>query len=136
MNKFFSSGSWQQTAGLTLIRIIVGASLIYHGWEIFSEAKINDYLQWDIFKGSNGKLMVYLGKGAELAAGILFVFGFLTRIASLITIGTMFYITFIVGQGRIWYEEQYPFLFILLALVFFFTGAGAFSLDAVFFKRK
>jgi len=136
MNRFLSSGPVYQNFGLTLVRLILGAFLIYHGWEVFSEEKINGYLQWDIFKGSNGKLMVYLGKASELAAGILFVFGFLTRIASLITIGAMFYIAFIVGEGRIWYEEQYPFLFILLALVFFFTGPGSFSLDSLIFKKR
>ena len=135
MNKFFSSSPLWQTAGLTLIRCTLGVFLIYHGWEVFSESKINGYLEWDSFKNSSGKFLVYAGKTSELVAGILFVSGFLTRLASLITIGVMCYITFILGHGRIWYEEQYPFLFILLALVFFFTGAGRWSLDNITFKK-
>lgn len=135
MNNFFSSSPLWQTAGLTLIRCTMGAFLIYHGWEVFSESKINGYLEWDSFKDSQGKFLVYSGKTAELVAGILFFSGFLTRLASLITIGTMCYITFVLGHGRIWYEEQYPFLFILLALVFFFTGAGKWSLDNITFKK-
>jgi len=135
MNNFFSNSPLWQTAGLTLIRCTLGVFLIYHGWEVFSESKINGYLEWDSFKNSSGKILVYAGKTSELVAGILFVSGFLTRLASLITIGTMCYITFILGHGRIWYEEQYPFLFILLALVFFFTGAGRWSLDNITFKK-
>jgi len=76
------------------------------------------------------------GKASELIAGIFFMLGFLTRVASLLIIGTMIYITFFLGHGKIWYEDQYPFLFILLALVFFFTGAGTVSLDNLLFKNK
>ena len=136
MNNFFSSSPLWQTTGLTLIRCVLGAFLIYHGWEIFSESKINGYLEWDVFKGANGKLLVMTGKTFELIAGIFFVLGFLIRVASLLIIGTMIYITFFLGHGKLWYEDQYPFLFILLALVFFFTGAGRVSLDKLLFKNK
>ena len=135
MNNFFSSSPLWQTTGLTLIRCILGAFLIYHGCEIFSESKINGYLEWDIFKSSSGKFLVYCGKASELISGIFFVLGFLTRVASLFTIGTMIYITFFLGHGKIWYEDQYPFLFILLALVLFFTGAGRISVDNLVFKK-
>lgn len=135
MNNFFSSSPLWQTTGLTLIRCILGVFLIYHGWEIFSGSKINGYLEWDEFKGSNGKLLVMTGKASELIAGILLVLGFLTRVASLLTIGVMSYITFFLGHGKIWYDDQYPFLFILLALVFFFTGAGRVSVDNLVFKK-
>jgi len=136
MNNFFSSSPLGQTIGLTLIRCVLGAFLIYHGCEIFSESKINGYLEWDVFKGSNGKLLVMAGKASELIAGVFFVLGFLTRVASLLIIATMIYITFFLGHGKIWYEDQYPFLFILLALVFFFTGAGRVSLDNLLLKTK
>ncbi len=136
MKRFFSAAPLSQPAGLALIRWTVGAFLIYHGWEIFSEAKMNEYLKWDSFKHSTGKLMVYSGKAAELIAGILFVLGLFTRIAALLTIGVMCYITFFLGHGKIWYEDQYPFLFILLALVFIFTGPGNFSLDKLIFNNK
>jgi putative oxidoreductase len=136
MNKLFSSAPVWQTLGLLFIRITLGIFLIYHGWEIFSESKMNEYLKWDSFNDSNGKLMVYAGKAAELIAGILFVFGLFTRIASLLTVGVMCYIAFFLGNGIIWNNDQHPFLFVLLALVFFFTGPGNFSLDKMIFNNK
>ena len=136
MNKFLLSSPIWQTAGLTLIRIAVGSFMIYHGWEIFSEAKINEYLKWDTFKTSSGKTLVYLGKGAELVGGILLVLGLFTRLAALILIGPMIYITFFLGHGKIWYEDQYPFLFILLGLVFFFMGGGRISVDNLLFRKN
>ena len=75
-------------------------------------------------------------EASELISGILFVLGLFTRIACLLIIGVMCYITFFLGKGIIWYDDQHPFLFILLALVFFFTGAGRISLDNLLFKTK
>ena len=136
MKEFFSPGPLWQKTGLTLVRWTVGAFLIYHGWEIFNETTMSKYLQWDQFKNPNGKLMVYSGKAAELIAGILFVLGLFTRIACLLIIGVMCYITFFLGKGIIWYDDQHPFLFVLLALVFFFTGPGNLCLDKMIFNNK
>ena len=130
MHPLFTSGPIWQQQGLAVIRIITGFFMIYHGIEIFSEEKMNNYLTWDMFKDSSaGKFAVYLGKAAELIGGILLIIGLFTRIASLILILTMGYIAFFVGKGRVWYEDQHPFLFVLLGLVFFFCGPGSWSLD-------
>ena len=137
MNRFFSPSPVWQNNGLALIRVIIGISLIYHGWEIFSADKMNEYLKWDMFKdSSSGKILVYVGKGSELLCGILFLLGLLTRIACIILICTMAYIAFFLGHGKIWYEDQYPFLFLLIGFIFIFTGSGALSLDRQIFKNK
>ncbi|QDK79092.1 DoxX family protein [Spirosoma sp. KCTC 42546] len=132
MKKFFSTEGILQESGLTLIRLIVGLFLVYHGWEVFDATKMNEYAAWDNFKQDfSPTFMVYLGKGSELVAGLLLTTGLLTRLSCLLIIGTMLYITFFVGHGKFWYEDQHPFLFVLLAMVFFFTGPGKWSLDAL-----
>jgi putative oxidoreductase len=137
MNRFFSSTPIWQTAGLALIRLVVGFFMIWHGWELFSSAKMNEYLGWDLFKNSSsGKLLVYAGKGAELIGGIFLFIGLFTRVAAIILIGTMAYISFFVGHGEIWYGDQHPFLFVLLGLVFFFMGGGRWSADHLLFSKK
>lgn len=136
MKRFLSASPLMQQEGLALIRLIVGFFLIYHGWEVFSSAKINEYLQWDMFKKPNGKMLVYLGKGSELVGGILLFLGLFTRLGCLIIMGSLGYIAFVVGHGKVWWDDQYPFLFVLLALVFFFTGPGALSLDRLIFNRN
>ena len=136
MNKLLSPLPLWQNTGLALVRLAVGFFMIYHGWEIFSSTKMNAYLDWDLFKTSSGKTLVYAGKAAELIAGIFLFVGLFTRIAALILIVTMGYISFFVGNGRVWYEDQHPFLFVLLGLVFFFVGPGSFSLDNLFFKNE
>jgi len=136
MKRFFSPAPLWQTTGLTLVRLIVGFFMMYHGFEIFNEKIMSGYFQWDMFKNSSSaKTMVYIGKATELLGGILLFFGLFTRVACLMLIITMSYITFFVGHGKIWYEDQHPFLLVLLALVFFFTGPGKFSLDNLLFKN-
>ena len=137
MNKFFSASPLLQPQGLAIIRIIVGVFLIYHGWEIFDAIKMNEYTTWDIFKNtSSPSFLVYMGKTTELIAGFLLFVGWLTRLASVVIIITFLYISLFVGHGKIWYEDQHPFLFVLLALVFFFTGPGKWSIDNLLFANK
>ena len=137
MSKLFSTNPVFSTGGITIIRIIIGCFLMYHGWEVFDKHQMNEYIAWDVFKNSaSPSFMAYIGKTAELVAGFLLATGTLTRIASLIITGTFIYIPFFVGQGKILYEDQYPFLFALFGLVFFFIGPGKWSIDHLLFDKK
>jgi len=80
--------------------------------------------------------MAYLGKGLELVTGICLALGLFTRIAALFMFIDMIFICFKVGGGKFWYEDQHPFIFALLALVFFFTGPVKFGLDNLFFPNR
>ena len=110
--------------------------MIYHGKEVFDSKLMDEYATWDIFSHSFGKFLVYLGKSSELVAGISIFLGLHTRVGSTILMGTMLYITFFVGQGRFWYEEQHPFMFVMMGLVFFFYGSGTWSVDEQIVKRN
>lgn len=137
MNKFLSSSPIWQQQGLGLIRMITGFLMIYHGYEVFDTETMNGYLTWDMFKGrSSGKFLVYAGKVAELIAGILLFIGLFTRLSAIVIAITMLSISLFVGKGRIWYEDQHPFLFVLLALVFVFTGPGDWSVDKSLSVKK
>ena len=136
MNTFFSDAPLAFAKGVALVRIIVGAMLIYHGQEVFNPEIMNGYLQWDTFKSPGSKFMVYAGKSSELIAGLSLFFGFLTRLGALLAMGTLSYVTFLVGHGRFWYEDQHPFMFVLFGLIFIFTGPGAWSLDSLLFNQK
>ena len=137
MNKLFSPSPLWPEAGLAFVRIVVGLFMVYHGWEVFDEEKMKEYLTWDSFKGfSSPAFMVYMGKIAELVAGIMLAIGFLTRLGAFFLVCTMLYVSFFVGHGKVWYEDQHPFLFVLLGMVFFFTGSGKYSVDHLLFKHS
>ncbi len=135
--RFFSTEGLWQNNGLALIRIITGLLMAYHGWEVFERTKMDEYLKWDVIKGLPApEFMVYLGKSMELASGIFIALGLFTRLAALFMALTMLFICFKVGNGKFWYEDQHPFIFALLAIVFFFTGAGRWSIDHLLFHSK
>jgi putative oxidoreductase len=136
MKKLFSSTPIMPAQGLAIVRIIFGALMVYHGKEVFDPELMKEYANWDSISGSSGLFMVYLGKGSEFVGGLFLLLGIFTRVASLMTMGTMLYITFIVGGGKFWYEDQHPFMFALFGLLFLFTGPGAFNLDEVIFKKR
>ncbi len=136
MNSFFSSTPIALPQGIGLVRIIVGALIVYHGQEVFNPELMNEYMSWDTFDKSNARLLVYLGKSSELIAGISLLLGLFTRIGALITIGTLSYITFFIGNGKFWYEDQHPFMFVLFGFLFLFTGPGAWSMDALIFNKR
>jgi len=135
LNFLIPNQAWQ-VKGIAMIRILTGFLLIYHGKEIFDATIMQGYFGWDIFKSLTGKVLVYAGKSAELISGISLLLGLFTRAGGLLCAGTLGYITFLVGNGRFWYEDQHPFLFVLLGLIFFFYGAGTWGLDTLFSNQK
>lgn len=124
--------------GLASIRIIVGLLMTYHGWEVFDRATMEPYFQWDQIKALPvpPEFAAYLGKGLELVTGICFTIGFLTRLSAIFMAIDMLFICFFIGNGIFWYQDQHPFLFAVLAIVFFFTGPVKWSVDERVFGKS
>jgi len=123
--------------GLALTRIFVGLMMAYHGLEIFQPEVMKTYFDWPQIKALplfSSAFYAYLGKGAEFVTGIMLAFGFLTRIGALIMFLNMMVITFFMAEGRFYYEDQHPFLFAVIAAIFFFTGPIRWSVDQKIFR--
>jgi putative oxidoreductase len=136
MNELLTSKPLIPEKGLAVIRIFVGLLMVYHGKEVFDQKLMQGYMDWDMFQNKTGTFLVYMGKSSELVAGILLTLGLLTRLGSAMLVGTMLYITFFVGHGRFWYEDQHPFMFVLFGVLFFFLGPGSWSLDRAIWKGQ
>ena len=135
--KLLSTKSILIEEGLASIRIAVGLMMAYHGFEIFDSKTMNGYAQWEVIKTFPfSDYIAYVGKGLEFVTGICFVAGFLTRLAAMLMTANMLFICFFIGNGKFYYEDQHPFLFAVLALVFFFTGPMKWALDFRFFKKS
>ncbi len=133
---FSALPAWAAT-GLALMRMLTGLLMAYHGLEVFKPDVIRSYTDWEAIKALPSPLiMVYLGKGLELVTGICLVLGLYTRIAAIFMCINMLFICFRVGGGKFWYEDQHPFIFALLALVFFFAGPVKFGLDNYLFTKR
>jgi putative oxidoreductase len=138
MRRFFSAEPVRLSWGIALVRIITGSFLLFHGWECFDAEKMKMYTGWFVDRHyANPAAWAYAGKIAELLAGAGFILGFLTRLAALGSIAAFAGIIFLLGdKGKIFESDQHPFLFILISVLFLFTGPGALSLDGIFFKTK
>ena len=137
VNSLFSPLPLWRDNGLAILRIITGLLMAYHGLEIFDRAKMLPYMEWDVVKSLPApETFVYIGKGLEFVTGICFVLGLFTRIAAVFMAIDMLFICFKIGSGKFYYEDQHPFLFALLAIVFFFTGPVKWSLDILWFGKR
>ena len=135
-NFFFTQPLWQNN-GLAILRIITGLFAVYHGLEVFDNGKMNEYAKWEVINTLPAPVfMVFLGKVLELVTGVLLVLGLFTRIAAVILAVVMLFICFKIGNGKFYYEDQHPFLFAMLAMVFFFTGPAKWSIDQYIIGSK
>ena len=136
LTKILTSDPVSPQKGLAVIRIITGLLMAYHGLEVFNPQLMEGYATWDVFKNlPSPTVMVYVGKGLELVTGICFCLGIFMRVAALFMMTDMLFICFFVGKGRFYYEDQHPFLFALIALLFFFTGPGSWSLQSLLSRK-
>lgn len=74
-------------------------------------------------------IFAYAGKVSELLGGLLMIGGLYTRLAGATLFVTFMMITFTLGHGLIFTEDQHPFMFGLFALHYLFAGPGEWSLD-------
>ena len=134
--KILSASPYYASTALTLVRIVVGVFIAIHGSEIFNPEKMKMYTGWMFERELPlASILAYIGKGCQLVGGIFLSLGFLTRLASFALILTMSFITFGIGNGKFWMEDQHPFLFVMFALLFLFLGGGDFSLDKKLFSK-
>lgn len=130
MNKLFSTAPFHMEKGVAIMRIITGLLMMYHGKDVFDSNLMQEYAKWDSVKSFPAPLfMAYLAKGLELVNGLLLALGILTRLNALSMAAVMLVICFKIGNGKFYYEDQHPFIFAMLAIMFVFTGPGSWSID-------
>jgi putative oxidoreductase len=124
------------STGLLLVRLVVGAAFILHGWP-----KIQHPTDWMGEAGSSvpGALQA-TGAGIEFVGGILLAVGLVTRVAALLLAAQM-----VAALAMVHIPHGDPFVamgrpsaelasvYLVVSLLVATTGPGAFSLDALIF---
>jgi uncharacterized membrane protein YphA (DoxX/SURF4 family) len=123
--------------GIALVRIMLGVMLIFHGWQLFETPDMKGFA--DLLLEMSvpfPEAMAYTGKLIELVGGFLLILGLFTSLATALLFLTFMFITFFMGDGHFLTDNQPSFLYGMLSLLFFFTGAGRFSIDYIMFLNR
>jgi putative oxidoreductase len=134
-NSLGASGS----LGLLLLRLVMGAAFMIHGWP-----KIQSPTGWMPSDGGIPPVFQALAAVAEFGGGIGLILGFLTPLAALGIAATMGVAIvkvhlpaghpFVDSQGGHSYEQAAAYLAGALAILI--VGPGRFSLDGCLFGRR
>ncbi len=140
MNKFFGDSVGGSAAlGLLIVRVIFGLGIMQHGW-----GKIQQPFTWMGPDAGVPGFLQAMAALSEFGGGIALILGLLTPLAMLGLACTMLTAIFMVhvkagdpfvarGGGR---SYELAALYLGVALLMIFTGAGRFSLDAMIFGRR
>lgn len=126
---FFSSKPLTENS-IVLIRLVAGILILVHGMGTFNPGHMEGNVAWlsDLHFPAP-TFLAYLGKVTELVGGALVILGLFTRIACCALIFNMAVITFVLGSGKIFADDQLPFLLLVLFTFLLLAGPGKLSLD-------
>lgn len=141
----FSSHPINLSLGLLLIRVIIGALMFFYGYEKFSnfeEMAASEFWAKNVnFLGMTGKIPLALTIFAELFCSILLIIGLFTRLALIPLLICMGFIIVsivnfqVISSGDNGTEINNAFVYFVIYLGLFFTGAGKYSLDKLIERR-
>jgi putative oxidoreductase len=125
------------SAGLLLLRLVMGVAFVIHGW-----GKIQNISGWMGPDSSVPAFFQALAAIAEFGGGIALIVGLLTRLASLGIASVM-----VVALAMVHLPRGDPFVnpkglsyelaavYLACAVLFFLLGPGRYSLDAILFAE-
>lgn len=122
--------------GLLLLRVGISMMMLVHGIPKLSMLLAG---QWSSFPdpiGLDPFLSLLLCVLAEVGCSVLLFFGLFTKLASLLLLVNMCAALFFVLALSGWNAQELSDLYLLVYLTLFYTGAGRFSLDALWFRRQ
>ena len=124
-------------AGLLVLRLIVGAALVQHGW-----TKIQKPFNWMPGSSMPGFLQA-LAALSEFGGGLALIVGLLAPVAAFGILCTMAVATWThFSRGDPWVPSgpgpayELALCYFGVALTLLLTGPGEFSLDALLLRRK
>ena len=131
--------AWAVSTGLLLVRVVVGAAFVLHGWP-----KIQNPTGWmNAMGGDMPGFVQAIPAAFEFFGGILLALGLLTRVSAFalasVMVGALVLVhipkghPFVATGGP---SAELAAVYLAFSLLIAATGPGAYSLDAVLFGRE
>lgn len=137
MRKIFTINNTSDATdiGLLIARIGIAILMFTHGIPklllLFSEAPI----QFPSVMGMSAELSLCLAIFAEVICSVFILIGFATRLAALPLIVTMLIAAFFIHLADPFSVKESSLHYLLVYIVFLFTGSGKYSVDNLFQVR-
>jgi len=132
-SKLLSYNSLNTDLASLLLRVLLGSLFVHYGYTKFiSYNEILPKFPDLIGIGSNTSLILVIF--AELVCGFFVAVGFLTRLAIIPIFITMLVAYFIAHAADPFQTKALPFVYMVLSIIIFILGSGAFSLDRLIRK--
>lgn len=142
-----------RSLGLLILRLGIGGFMASHGWGKLQMAIAGKYDEFPALLGLSKQMSLYGAAFGEFVCAILVAVGLCTRFAAIPAAFTMAVAAFVVhkadplsaevaakaflaGTSKSWAAKEHALLFLIPFLALVFTGAGGFSLDALFFSKR
>jgi putative oxidoreductase len=139
--------------GLLILRLGIGGFMAFHGWGKLQMLLAGQHAMMGDPIGIGSQASLFLVMFAEFVCAILVMLGAATRLAAIpivIAMGVAAFVAhgadpwssetaakaFFSGASKSWASKQPALTFLVVYLSLIFTGAGRFSIDALFANRK
>ena len=121
--------------GLLILRVVAGLLMMTHGWSKIQNFEGMVQGGFDPI-GMGPTLSVVLLIAAEFIAALFIVFGLLTRLSTIPLMVAMSVASFVAHAGDPLEIKELSLVYLTIFAILFITGAGKYSFDRLFFKKR
>ena len=133
----FEKNTIRTDIAILLLRLAFGGMMLFsHGWGKMMKFFADEPISFGDPIGLGVEASLFLAVFAEVFCAILLVIGLTTRWAAIPLIITMLVAIFIVHGDDPFSKKEFGLLYLIPYITLLLTGAGRFSLDAIFKKTK
>lgn len=130
----YDSMSSKNSFLLLVARVIFGLLLAFHGLQKLNAFSAMSQSFPDPL-GLGSEISLSLAIFGEFICSIAFIFGFLYRLVSIPMIFTMLVAFVTVHKGSVT-DGELAFVYFVIFVLMFLSGAGRYSLDNIYFRKR
>ncbi len=131
-------GSYAESINLLLLllRIVVGVFMLSHGIGKLQSLYGSEPIQFLDPLGVGVVTSLFLAVFSEVVCSILLILGLGTRFAAIPLLFTMMIASFVIHINDGFGKQELPLLYAAIYITIIVLGAGRYSLDYLFLKRR